>query len=95
MALCEAMACGLPVVATEYHSGVRDIVQDGVNGVIVPREDIDALAAAMGRLMADRVARERLATQARRIVDRYGVDQIMGMWQELLERATGVRPGPA
>jgi glycosyltransferase involved in cell wall biosynthesis len=44
--LIEAMACGLPVVATEY-PGVRAVVEPGANGILVPRGDVAAIAAAL------------------------------------------------
>ena len=66
MALCEAMASGVPAVAMEYRPGVREIVRDGVDGVVVPAGDVPALAAAMGRLMDDPAERRRLGARARR-----------------------------
>jgi glycosyltransferase involved in cell wall biosynthesis len=48
--LIEAMACALPVIATEY-PGVRAVVDEGETGVLVPRGDVDATAAAIGRLL--------------------------------------------
>lgn len=83
MALCEAMACGLPVIATEYHEGVREIVQDGVNGLLVPGNDPDALAAAMDRLMTDSEARRRLGEEAALITGRYGIGQVGADWERL------------
>ena len=49
--LIEAMACGLPVIATDY-PGVRAVVDEGETGTLVPRGDVDAVAAAL-RAMAD------------------------------------------
>jgi GalNAc-alpha-(1->4)-GalNAc-alpha-(1->3)-diNAcBac-PP-undecaprenol alpha-1,4-N-acetyl-D-galactosaminyltransferase len=84
MALCEAMAFGIPPVATEYRPGVREIVRDGVDGVIVPAEDVPALAEGMARLMGDAVERRRLGARAVDIVQRYGVPRVMTMWEDLL-----------
>ena len=84
MALCEAMASGVPAVAMEYRPGVREIVRDGVDGVVVPAGDVPALAAAMGRLMDDPAERRRLGARAVEIVDRYGVDRVLGLWEALL-----------
>lgn len=49
--LIEAMACGLPAVATDY-PGVRAVVDEGVNGTLVPLGDVDAVAAALAELVA-------------------------------------------
>jgi GalNAc-alpha-(1->4)-GalNAc-alpha-(1->3)-diNAcBac-PP-undecaprenol alpha-1,4-N-acetyl-D-galactosaminyltransferase len=84
MALCEALASGVPAVAMEYRPGVREILRDGVDGVVVPAGDVPAMAAAMARLMDDPVERRRLGTRAVEIVQRYGVDRVMAQWEDLL-----------
>jgi glycosyltransferase involved in cell wall biosynthesis len=58
-AVLEAMACGVPAVVTDQ-GGPKEIVEDGVSGVVVPGGDRDALAEALSRLLADPTARERL-----------------------------------
>ncbi|HET7477335.1 MAG TPA: glycosyltransferase [Dermatophilaceae bacterium] len=58
--LVEAMAAGLPVVSTGV-SGIPELVQDGVNGLLVPPDDPAALADALSRLADDRRLRARLA----------------------------------
>ena len=52
VAIMEAMACGLPVVATR-HSGIPELITDGEDGLLVEEYDIDALAATMILLAAD------------------------------------------
>ena len=64
LALVEAMACGLPIVAADA-SGVVDALGDGV-GIIVPRDDASALAKGIMRLMDDEPLRRALGERARR-----------------------------
>jgi D-inositol-3-phosphate glycosyltransferase len=56
----EAQACGLPVVASRF-GGFPEAIADGVSGLLVPVGDVDALAAAIGRLLTDDGLRAQLA----------------------------------
>jgi glycosyltransferase involved in cell wall biosynthesis len=60
----EAFLRGRPVVATRA-GGTPEIVEDGTNGLLVPRGDPDALATALGRVLADRDLAQRLGDAAR------------------------------
>ncbi len=64
IATVQAMASGLPLVATRS-GGPEEIVTDGVDGLLVPRADPAALAAGMLRLAGDSELRARLGTAAR------------------------------
>jgi glycosyltransferase involved in cell wall biosynthesis len=92
-ALGEAMALGLAVVATQYHPGVRDLVRSPADGVLVPSDDADALAEAMAGLMADPHRREAMGASAAEAIGRFGVEAIMGRWEEVVLQAVG-QAGP-
>lgn len=83
-ALCEAMACGLPVVAFDCRSGPATIVRDGVDGVLVPAEDVGALSAAMARLIADPESRRRMGARAVEVSDRFSVQRTASLWEQVL-----------
>jgi glycosyltransferase involved in cell wall biosynthesis len=70
VALVEAMAAGLPVVSTPI-SGIPEVVRDGESGLLVAPDDADALAGAIGRVLADADFRARLARGARAATDAY------------------------
>lgn len=64
MALCEALACERPVIASDW-AGYREVVLDGESGLVVPMQDSVALAGAIGRLLSDEELARRLARRGR------------------------------
>lgn len=86
-ALCEAMAIGRAVVSFDCPSGPGEIIQHGDDGLLVPPEDVAALAETIKRLMGDASLRSRLGRRARDIVLRFGIDDVMARWEELFFEA--------
>ena len=100
MAHGEALVCGLPVIATDCPSrplrrgergnvagGVRELVRDGIDGMLVPCEDPAALANAMAVLIENPDKRQRLAQQAAPGMARFSCAKIIDDWERLCEQA--------
>jgi glycosyltransferase involved in cell wall biosynthesis len=87
--LGEAMASGLPVLSFDCPSGPRDLIRDGVDGVLVPAGDVDALADWMERLVLDRALAERLAARAPEVLERFSLPSVLARWDALLSDVTG------
>jgi glycosyltransferase involved in cell wall biosynthesis len=83
MALAEAMACGVPCVAFDCAPGVREIVTDGVDGIVVPPRKVEALAEGLGRLMGDADLRRRYGAAARESVRRFAPDAVLAQWEDV------------
>jgi len=88
--IVEAFCRRRPVVATRV-GGIRDLVEDGVNGLLVAPGDTDALAAALVRLLADRELAEKLAEGAGASVERWATspEEFAERQAELIERVAG------
>lgn len=89
--LLEAMAAGLPVIAANCPSGPAEIIEHGKSGMLVAKEDEDALARAMESLMSDLTTRRRLGSEAMREVQRFHLDRVMELWADLLDDVTRER----
>lgn len=88
MVMIESMACGLPVVSFDYKCGPKDIIQHGINGLLVPEGDIKALANAMMEVMTDETYRRMLSRNARKVVDTYSEEAVMARWIRLFTSIT-------
>jgi len=89
MALLEAMAAGVPVVASNV-GGNAELVTDGTNGLLLPPEDVDGLARTLSRLVADAPLRERLTAAARALIERKFDRTVMARaYVDIFEQATG------
>jgi glycosyltransferase involved in cell wall biosynthesis len=103
--VAEAMVAGLPVVAFDCPWGPGEILRDGEDGLLVPPEDVEALAAALRRLILDPGLRRRLGEAGARNVRRFDRDAIIARWDALINEAVGTgcgigaapmaRPAPA
>ncbi len=89
VALLEAMSAGLAIVATEV-GGVPDVVDDGVEALLVAPEDPEALAGAIARIAADDELRQRLGQAARARAAEMGADSVAerigAIYRDLLRR---------
>ncbi|MFO7652284.1 MAG: N-acetyl-alpha-D-glucosaminyl L-malate synthase BshA [Candidatus Krumholzibacteriia bacterium] len=82
----EAMACGVPVVATT-RGGTGEFIVDGVNGMLREPDDYDGMAAAVRHLLSDDNARSHMGEEARRdAVERFGARCILKQYVDLYDR---------
>lgn len=90
MVMIEAMSCGVPVVSFDYKSGPKDIIQHGMNGLLVHNGDINGLAEAMMKLMKDEEYRKILSANARKVTTTYSekvvMDKWVGMFRSLVDK---------
>jgi glycosyltransferase involved in cell wall biosynthesis len=84
LSAAEAMASGLPVAASAV-GGLTDYIVDGANGLLVPAQDPEGLAAAIRRLIADDGLRARLGTAAREAVAPFDERLVLDRFGALLD----------
>jgi glycosyltransferase involved in cell wall biosynthesis len=89
IALIEGMACGLPCVVSSIEGVSTDIVEDGVDAILVPPGEPDEMARAVLRVWGDHDLARRLGEQARRkVCAKFSIgsvgEQHVGMYEELL-----------
>jgi phosphatidylinositol alpha-mannosyltransferase len=94
MVLVEAMAAGLPVVASDI-AGYREVVRRDVDGLLVPPGDSQALARAVRRVLTEPDLAKRLAAAGRARARRYGWEVVVQEIESAYRDALGAAGGPA
>lgn len=85
-ALMEAMALGVPCVSTDCGGGgARFLIEDGKNGLLVPRQDKDALAEAMDRILSDQEFAMSLGREAHKLCEVLAPEKVYGEWEKFIK----------
>lgn len=85
ISLIEAMDAGLPIVSYDCPSSPSEILTRDVDGILVPPNDVNALAGALHTLMINPDLRKRLSLAAKESVLKYRPESIMLQWENLIE----------
>lgn len=85
LALLEAQACGLPIVAYNCPTGPEEIVIEGVNGRLTPPGDPHQLAQTIEELIEDETLRRQYAEHSRDGIERFSRARILQQWRQMVE----------
>ncbi|WP_405622363.1 glycosyltransferase family 4 protein [Streptomyces sp. NBC_00076] len=91
MTIVEAMRCGLPVVSTDCPHGPGEIIEDGVDGRLVPVGDREAMGAALLELVRDDEHRRRMGRAALKNARRFAPGPVVEQAERLLAEAVSAR----
>ena len=84
--IVEAMACGTPVVATDCKSGPSEIIQDGINGLLVPPQDQISLANAILRILNDPHLAEKFSFEGRKRAEFFSVKKSLEEYEDTFQK---------
>lgn len=85
MALLEAAACGLPIVSFACPCGPRDVITDGVDGLLVEKENVDALANSLVKVMNSSGLRQKMSNAIQKKAESFQIENIAIRWKQLFE----------
>lgn len=91
MVILEGMACGLPVVSFDCPHGPRMLINPGVDGLLIPNDDIDGLAGGLLELIEDPSRRKALGTAAVDKAALYQMDATVQRWEQLFSDLEAAR----
>lgn len=82
-ALLEAVCLGMPIVTTDV-SGVRELINDGIDGLVVPIRETEEMAAALEKLLSDKQMQNNFANRTKRKADNFRIENIVSQWEQLI-----------
>jgi glycosyltransferase involved in cell wall biosynthesis len=91
LTIAEAAQAGVPSVAFDCAPGIRELIDDGVDGVVVPPNHLLGLIESLRQLMGDDALRERMGERAQEKAGRFALDAILDQWEEEMGLLTGRR----
>ena len=86
MTLLEASANGLPMVSFDIETGPNEIIEDGVNGFLLPSEDEEAMCKAIETLMHDSECRCKMSGESAKTSERFQLGEISEQWYALFQK---------
>ncbi len=89
LVLLEAQAASLPIISFNCPTGPAEIIDDGINGTIIPAYDVPKLAEAVLKMINDSDMRCRYASRARKNLTRYSMESVLKKWLRLIETVAG------
>jgi len=88
MVITEAMGCGVPPVSFACPCGPRDIIKNGINGLLAENGNTEDLAEKIGNLIKDEEKRQEMGQQAYADAQKYKMENISEQWEELFQSIT-------
>lgn len=89
-ALLEAMALGIPCIATDSPIGGSAIIIDNnINGLLIPMEDEDIMASAIEKIINDEVFAKKISSEASKVLNKFETTKICSQWEEYLKEIVG------
>lgn len=86
--IVEAMVCGTPVVATDCRSGPGEIIQDGINGLLVPPQDQIALAGAILKILNNPVLAKSFSIEGKKRAEFFSIQKSVREYENLFSELT-------
>lgn len=89
MVLLEAQAAGLPIVSFECKCGPKDVLTDGVDGILVKEGNVEGMAQGLLKLIKDETLRKQMGIAAYKNSERFSEEKVMANWVELFNEVCG------
>ena len=84
LTLMEAQQMGVVPIAFDSYESIHEIIQDGVNGLLVKEGDCNGFVRKLHDLLSDDGERTRMAVSGLDVVNRFSVDRMMEQWMKIL-----------